>query len=481
MNQPLRHVALVVTMLFLLLFGSTTAIQVVQQSRLDNDSRNARAIYDDFGRPRGSLVVDGTPIASSSPTDDIYGQQRSYDPGMMYAPVTGHQSVVYGSTGLERSLDAELSGDSDSLFLTRLTDVVSGRTSQGATVDLTLDPRAQEAAWEALKGRRGAVVALDPRTGAVLAMVSAPSYDPNRMASHSGREVREAWSELNEDRGRPLSNRAIAGDLYPPGSTFKLLVAASALETGRYTKDSMLPGPGTYRLPQSRSVMNNHASGGQEPCGPNDSSTLQSALEQSCNTTFAMLAGELGEDQLASTVQEFGFGERLRIPLSVTPSRIGSDLDGAQLASTAIGQYEDRVTPLQMAMVAGAVANDGVLVQPQLVQRVRAADLTTVSELTPQEIGRPLTAANARQMREMMTGVVTDGTGNGAAIDGVEVGGKTGTAEWAEGRAPHSWFVGYARTDERSVAVAVVVEEGGYGSQVAAPIAQDVMEAVVGR
>ncbi|MGO1199411.1 MAG: peptidoglycan D,D-transpeptidase FtsI family protein [Dermabacteraceae bacterium] len=479
MNRPLRHVWLVISILFVLLFTSTTYFQVIAQDRLNAHGQNDRTLYNEYGRHRGPIVVDGHAIANSQSSDDTYGYLRAYDPGALYAPVTGYYSVVYGFTGLERALNDTLSGEADALFYHRISDILSGRQGRGATVELTLDAAAQEAAWDALDGRRGSVVALDPETGAVLAMVSAPSYDPDRLASHDRESVREAWTELNEDPERPLVNRAIGGDLYPPGSAFKLVVAASALESGEYTAESEIPGPGTWELPNSSAVMNNHAGGGTEACGPDDTSTLAEALRQSCNTSFAMLGVDLGEEQLRETAQGFGFGQRLEIPLSVTPSTIGQDLDDAQLATTSIGQYETRVTPLQMAMVAGTFANDGVVMQPQLVQAVRTSDLSTVAELTPQEIGQPLTAANSAQMRQMMVGVVEDGTGTAAAIDGVEVGGKTGTAEWGEDRRAHSWFVGYGQQEDQKIAVAAMVEEGGYGSRTAAPIAQDVMEAVI--
>ena len=481
MNRPLRHVWLVIGVLFVLLFTSTTYFQVVAQGRLNAHGQNDRTLYNEYGRHRGPIVVDGHAIASSQESGDTYGYLRTYDPGAMYAPVTGYYSVVYGFTGIERTLNDTLSGEADALFYHRISDILSGRQGRGATVELTLDSAAQEAAWKALEGRRGAAVALDPETGAVLAMVSAPSFDPNRLASHDGPAVAESWTALNDDPDRPLTNRAIGGDLYPPGSAFKLVVAAAALESGEYTAETEIPGPGTYQLPNSSAVMNNRAAGGTEPCGPDDVSTLAEALRQSCNTSFAMLGTEVGEEQLRETAEGFGFGQRLEIPLSVTPSTIGSELDAAQLATTSIGQYETRVTPLQMAMVGGAFANDGVVMQPQLVQSVRTGDLSTVSELTPKEVGQPLSAANAAQMRQMMVGVVEDGTGSAAAIDGVEVGGKTGTAEWGEDRSPHSWYVGYGQTDEQKIAVAVVVEEGGYGSRTAAPIARDVMEAVIQR
>jgi penicillin-binding protein A len=478
-NKPLRHVWLVVCVLFVLLFTSTTYFQVVAQGRLNANGQNLRTTYNEYGRHRGPIVVDGEAIASSQESGDTYGYLRGYDPGSMYAPVTGYYSVVYGFSGLERSLNDTLSGEADALFYHRISDILSGKQGQGATVELSLDSAAQEAAWDALDGRRGSVVALDPETGAILAMVSSPSYDPNKLASHDTAAVQEAWTALNDDAERPLTNRAIGGDLYPPGSAFKLLVASAALETGDYTADTVIPGPGTFTLPNSSSVMNNFSSGNTDACGPDDESTLADALRQSCNTSFAQLGIAVGEDQIASTAEEFGFGQRLEIPMAVTPSTIGTDLDDAQLATTSIGQYEDRVTPLQMAMMAGAFANDGVVMEPQLVQAVRTSDLSSVAELTPRELGQPLSASNAAQMRQMMVGVVEDGTGTAAAIDGAEVGGKTGTAQWGEDRAPHSWYVGYGQMDDRKIALAVVVEEGGYGSRTAAPIAQDVMEAVI--
>ena len=479
MNKPLRHIWLVVASLFLLLFGSTTYFQVIDQSRLENDSRNARTVYNEFGRHRGPLVVDGEAIAYSEKTQDRYGYQRIYKHGPLYAPVTGYYSVVYGFTGIERSLNDTLSGESDALFYQRVADTLAGRAATGATVELTLDSAAQQAAWDGLDGRRGTVVALDPTTGAIKALVSSPSYDPNQMASHTTSEVRDAWKSLNDSSDRPLTNRAIGGDLYPPGSTFKLITAAAALETGDYTADSVVPGPGSYQLPKSSSVLANHSGGDRTPCGPDDRSTLTEAMRTSCNTSFAMLGVEIGQDALRRTTEEFGFGESLEIPMGVTPSGIGTDLDDAQLATTSIGQYETRVTPLQIAMVAAAVANDGVVMEPQLVQSVRTNDFAELQKLTPRKLSQPLSAANAQQMRTMMTAVVEDGTGTSAAIDGVEVGGKTGTAQWKEGRAPHSWFVGYAQDGDTRVAVAVLVEEGGFGSRVAAPIAKDVMEAVI--
>lgn len=479
MNKPLRRVSLVLTVLLLLLFGSTTYFQVIKAEELNANGRNARTIYNEFGRPRGPIVVDGVAVASSTKVNNRYGLKREYAEPGLYAPVTGYYSVVYGFGGMEKAMNEELSGKADSLFYDRLMTVLSGHDPQGAQVELTINAKAQKAAYEALGDHRGAAVAIDPDTGAILAMVSTPSYDPNALASHDSKSVRKAWSKLNDDPKRPLSNRAIAGDLYPPGSTFKLLVAAAALESGNYTPESEIPGPGSYQLPNSSTSMSNHPNGDTSPCGPNDVSSLQSALQQSCNTSFAMLGVQLGEDALKNKAAEYGFGTKMQIPLSVTPSSMASDMDDAQLALSSIGQYEDKVTPLQMAMMAGSFANDGIVMEPQLVKSVRTGDLKEVKALAPREKSQPLSAAHAAQMRQMMEATVTDGTAKRAQIDGAEVGGKTGTAQWAKGKKPHSWFVGYAMKGDKKVAVAVVVEEGGYGSTVATPIARDLMKAVI--
>ncbi|CAM3984220.1 peptidoglycan D,D-transpeptidase FtsI family protein [Helcobacillus massiliensis] len=477
MNKPLRHVSLVLAVLFLLLFGSSTYFQAIRTHELSADSRNARAIYNEYGRARGPIVVDGEAVATSTQVNDNYGYQRSYDPARTYSSVTGYYSVVYGFSGIEAAMQKELSGDADALFYQRVRDLISGRPARGATVELTIDPAMQKAAVDSLDGRKGAVVALDPETGAVLALVSSPTFNPNDLAGHDTTKVAENWKRLQEDPDRPLRNRAISGNLYPAGSTFKLLVAASALQDGGYTKDSVVPGPGSYRLPNSNSTMTNFSGGDRTACGPNNESSLQAAMQQSCNTSFAMLGVKLGEDKLAATLKDYGFGQEQYIPMKVAPSHIATDMDDAQLAMTSIGQYETRVTPMQMAMVAASFANDGVVMEPQVVKGVRTSSLTQVSTMTPKRMSQPLSASNAAQMREMMQATVEDGTGGAARIDGLEVGGKTGTAEWERGKKAHSWFVGYASDGEKKVAIAVIVEEGGYGSRVAAPIARDVMKA----
>ena len=354
---------------------------------------------------------------------------------------------------------------------------------QGAAVELTIDPAMQQAAWDALGDQRGAVVALDPTTGAILAMVSKPSYDPNVLASHDTAAVTEAWASLIDDPTDPVVNRAIAGTTYPPGSTFKLVTAAAALESG-LTTDSPLPAPDVYTLPGTSTTLQNF---GGSSCSATGAMTMSDALRISCNTAFADLGVRLGADALRDQAEAFGFDTDLSVPMTVTRSRFPADgaIDEAQTALSAIGQYDVRVTPLQVAMISAAIANGGVEMTPYLVSTVRDQDLSVIDTATPAALGRPVSSTTAAALREMMLGVVENGSGTSAQISGVQVAGKTGTAQTTDGAAPHAWFTGFAPADDPQVAVAVVVENGGNagdeatGGKVAAPIARAVIEAAL--
>lgn len=481
MNTPLRRLATVVVIMFLALMGGATWVQFFQAGELNADQRNVRTLYREFGNDRGPIVVAGESIASSAPVDDPFGYQRSYAQGPLYAHVTGFYSVVYQRSGIEAAMNTELNGSADSLFYSRLQDLVTGREPQGAAVELTIDPAAQQAAWDALGDQRGAVVALDPRTGAVLALVSKPSFDPNVLAGHDTAAVVAAWEDLQAADGGPLTNRAIAGATYPPGSTFKLVTAAAALEGG-LAPDAPIPAPDTFTLPTTSQELGNF---GGSSCSPNGETTLADALRISCNTAFAQLGVELGDRVIREQAEAFGFGAALDVPMKVTESSFPADPDAPQTALSAIGQYEVRVTPLQVAMISAAVANDGVLMEPHLVRAVRSGDLEVVTETDPTELGRAVSAETAATLRDMMLGVVEDGTGQRAQISGVQVAGKSGTAETSDDVAPHAWFTAFAPADDPQVAVAVIVENGGdlgseaTGGAVAAPIARAVIEAVL--
>ncbi len=483
MNTPLRRLASVVVIMFVVLMGGSTWVQFFQADRLNNDPRNVRTLYREYGNPRGPIVVGGNAVAQSTPVDDPFGYQRSYPAGPVYAPVTGFYSVVYGPSGVERAMNTELNGSADSLFYSRLEDLVTGRQPQGAIVELTIDPAVQQAAWDALGDQRGAVVALDPTTGAILAMVSKPSYDPNVLAGHDTRAVNDAWTALNADESEPMANRAIAGNTYPPGSTFKVVTAAAALEAGM-TPATEVPAPVELDLPQTTANLHNF---GNTACSPTGTTTLADALRISCNTAFGQLGLDLGQEALREQARAFGFDTPLNVPMKVTESHYPDTLDAPQTALSAIGQSEVRVTPLQVALVSAAVANGGVQMQPYLVQSVRSQDLTVVTEAQPEELAAPISPTTAAALRDMMVAVVDDGSGTAAQISGVRVAGKTGTAQTTEEAAPHAWFTAFAPAEAPQVAVAVVVENGGTmgseatGGRVAAPIARAVIEAVLAR
>ncbi|RYV51836.1 peptidoglycan D,D-transpeptidase FtsI family protein [Pengzhenrongella frigida] len=482
MNTPLRRLSVVVIAMFVALMAAATWTQFVQASTLNADPRNVRTLYREFDNSRGPIVIAGEPVASSTAVDDAFKYQRAYANGPLFAPVTGFYSVVYGRTGIERAENDVLTGTADSLFLSRVQDLFTGRQPQGSSVELTIDPAVQQAAWDALGDQKGAVVALDPTTGAILAMVSRPSYDPNILAGHSTPAVNDAYRLLADDPTNPLINRTIE-ETYPPGSTFKLVDAAAALEAGM-TPDTQLAAPQTLALPGSTATISNF---GGEVCGPGETVSLAEALRISCNTAFAQLGMDLGDDALRAQAEAFGFDAELQVPMTVAVSRFPADPDVPQTALSAIGQYEVRATPLQMALVSAAIANGGTQMKPYLVQTVRNPDLDVIDEASPTELGRPVSAATATALRDMMIDVVANGTGKSAQISGVQVAGKTGTAQTTAEAAPHAWFTAFAPADAPRVAVAVVVENGGSlgneatGGRVAAPIARAVIEAVLAR
>ena len=482
MNAPLRRLSVAVMLLFGLLLLNVNYLQVVRADDLHNDSNNPRLIAEEYSRERGPILVAGKPVAFSKATDDRLKYLRKYSDGELYAPATGFYSLVYGSSGIERETNSILAGTDDALFVRRVIDLLTGASPKGGSVALTLDPRAQKAAFDGLAGRRGAVVAIDPTTGALLALATSPSYDPNLLASHSPAEVRRNYKRLDRKPSRPMLDRALR-QTYPPGSTFKIVTSAAALESGRFNPDSPVYGGASLDLPQTDADLPNFDG---RPCfGGNP--TLTEALMFSCNAAFGKIGLELGDDALRAQAEKFGFNQAFEVPMRSVASYFPEDPNPPQTAQSAIGQFDVRATPLQMAMVAAAVANRGVLMAPYLVQEVQAPDLSVIDSARPREVGTAVSPQTAAELAEMMTAVVDSGTGTNAQIPGVKVAGKTGTAQQGGGRKPHAWFVSFAPSDtEAEVAVAVVIEEGGgaaeiSGNQLAAPIARAVMEAVLQR
>jgi peptidoglycan glycosyltransferase len=483
-TKELRRLSIVMLAMFLALFVSTSVIQVGQAANLANTPGNRRALYDSYEIQRGSIIVSGTPIAQSVPSDDVYSWQREYVDAAMWAPVTGYMNpVLDAKTRIESTENSVLSGSDENQFFSRIDRALTGQVPRGSNVELSLDADVQRAAWDALGDQQGAVVAIEPSTGRILAMVSKPSFDTNTLAAHDPDAVNAAYDQLAADPTQPLTNRAIEGNLNPPGSTFKLVVASAALASGRYTPDSTFPNPASYTLPQSSSVVSN-AGGGA--CGGGDTVTLATALRLSCNIPFAELAVELGDDAIREEAEKYGFNSAFTMPLTSTPSTYPSTLDAPQTALSGFGQGQVRATPLQMAMVSAGIANGGVVMNPRMIDRVIEPNLSVGQEGSNSEYGRALESNIAAQMVTMMTANVQDGAASNARIDGVQVAGKTGTAE-NDARPYTLWFTGFAPADDPKVAVAVVVENGGgqgqngSGNEIAAPIAKKVMEAVLGK
>ena len=361
--------------------------------------------------------------------------------------------------------------------------ILSGQPQTGFSVELSLDAAAQKAAYDALGGLQGAVVAIEPSTGRILAMVSTPGFDTNLLATHDADAANATYDQLVQDPLKPLSNRAIAGDLNPPGSTFKLVVAAAAYASGDFTPDSTLPNPASYTLPGSSNRVSN-AWGGT--CGGGETVTIAEAIRLSCNIPMAELAVKLGDDAIREMAEKFGYNQSFETPLESTASSYPRALDDAQTALSGFGQGQVTATPLQVAMISAGIANDGLVMNPRMVDQVIGNDLSVVRSYDDTEFGRALEPDIADEVTDAMVASVSTGAAQGARIDGIDVAGKTGTAE--NGNKPHTlWFTGFAPADDPAVAVAVVVEDGGgqgqsgSGDTIAAPIAKKVIEAVLGR
>jgi peptidoglycan glycosyltransferase len=469
------------TAIFTVLLLALTYVQFFAARSLEAHPWNNRSLYEQFGADRGAILVGGEPKAYSEPSDDDFEYQRVYADPLAYGHLTGYFSLVYGATGLEAALGEELSGASDEQFYDRVVSMFSGDQPRGASVELTIDPELQQKAYDLLQGRKGSIVALDPKSGAILAMVSSPGYDPNELASHDSASVIAASERLNGDPDGPLVNRAIAGDLYAPASTFKVIDTVAALESGKYDRQTQIPNPQELPLPGTDVTLPNYVNGG---CAARPQADLEFALEQSCNTPFAQIALDLGEDAIRQTAQNFGYGEPLSVPLQVTPSLFPEELNDSQLALSSIGQYDVRTTPLQVAMTSAAIANDGVQMKPQLVRTVRSSDLSVIDELSPEQLRRSTSADVAATVSDLMVEVVDDGIAGGAAVPGVEVAGKTGTAEiGSEEGLNDAWFTGFAPADDPQVALAVVFEDVDVatGASLTSPSAKQLFEAVLNK
>lgn len=494
MNAPLRRVGVVAMVLFGLLFANLNFVQWHKANDYRTSQYNGRVQVAEYDRQRGVIQVSGKAAAQSIATDDSLKYLRQYPYKAAYAHVIGYKPVNGTPTGIEYIENEFLAGTSDQLFADRLRDLWSNEKTPGGNVVTTLSVRAQDVAYKELinnnnDAKVGAVVALDPATGAVLSMVSTPSYDPNSLVSHDTAAANAAYDKLAANPSQPLLNRTI-GETYAPGSIFKVIDSAAALEHG-YTLNTSIPAGSAYQAPGTTHVIRNAAS---SIC-PESQVTLIEALTESCNTGFAQLGVALGPQALTDTAASFGFGDSdLKVGqlgkdngLPVAASEVGkltTDSGGPDqpiTAQSAIGQANTRVTPLQAALMAAAVANDGVQMRPYLVQQLLGPDLTPYSIADPRELRTSCSPSVARNLQAMMVSVVENGTGKKAQIDGYQVGGKTGTAQTTSGAKDHGWFIGFAMKNGKPVvAVAVLLANAGSGgSGEAARIGGQVMKAVI--
>ncbi|MFE0699454.1 peptidoglycan D,D-transpeptidase FtsI family protein [Streptomyces sp. NPDC058872] len=484
MNKPLRRVAIFCGLLVLALLVRDNWLQFVRADELNANPKNRRIQIERYSNERGNIVVDGKPITGSVDSQDkFYKYKRTYVDGPMWAPVTGYASQAYDANQIEKIEDGILTGNDDRLFFDRTLAMFTGEKRKGGDVVTTLNGAAQKAAYKGLGKNTGAVVAIEPSTGKILAMASTPSYDPSTFAGYSG-EDEKAWVALEEDKNKPKLNRAIR-EIYPPGSVFKVVTAAAALENGKVTDiNAATDTPEGWKIPLSDREMVNHSGG----CA---NASLTKALEISCNSVFAKLGDDVGRDKMVEMAEKFGFNSEQFTPVRSSASVYDKTADRGGNALSSIGQFNTATTPLQMAMVTAAIANDGKLMKPYMIDQLRAPNLDVIKQNDPEEMSRPVSAENAQLLQQMMENVVTRGTGGNADLnmDGVKVGGKTGTAQHGEKNAkrPYAWFISYAMTSKGSpVAVAVIVEDAAgtdrediSGGGLAAPIAKAVMKAVL--
>lgn len=478
MNQAIRHAWSAAVILFVVLLAAASYIQVIGAEKLNTNEHNSRQIYQQFGAARGPILVDGAPIAESVPADsENFEYQRTYNDPELYSGLTGFYSLTYGATGLENKLNNELSGTSDELFVDRLQSLLTGEQVEGAQAELTIDPQIQELLYSKLpEGISASAVATEPDTGRILGMVSRPTYDTNLLAVHSGAEAAQNMEEIEGD-GLPYQNRPTQQTV-SPGSTFKLIDTVAMLESGDYTPDSNLEVPNSIDLPQTENSISNFEGGICANVGSND---LGWIFAQSCNTPFASAAMDLGQDSILDVAERFGFNQSFDIPLSVSGSNFPTDsMPDATLAQSSLGQVNVQATALQMNMVSAGIANDGVVMKPQLVESLRGPDMSLMQDFSPEVFNEATSDDVAADMTEMMRRAVTEGTASTSGSSSVDWAAKTGTAEFRDDRV-HSWITGFAPADDPEIAVTLVYEDVEYetGHNLTVSNMKDIMETVV--
>ncbi len=472
MNKRISRLGLMFVIVFLALYINLTYLQVWASSKIISHPRNTRGIAKELLIERGHIITsDGQVIAASKKSGQFY--QRFYPKEDLYAHITGYYSLRYGRSGLERVYNKELLGKKEIASLDDyLQSLVEGETKGHALV-LTIDSHLQEVASRALGKQQGAVVALNPQTGEVLALVSNPAFDPNPLTSLNANVAARSWENLRTDSLQPLISRATY-EWYPPGSTFKIITTAATLESGLAEPTTLFNCNGQLELPLTSHVVKDF--GGKR----HGEITLEDALRVSCNNTFGELGLELESDTLVDYAEKFGINQEIPFELAVTKSIVPENQDAPSTALSAIGQKDVRLTPMQMALISAGIANEGVIMQPHLVKEIRGHKGQIIKEFKGKRWKKAVSSDTADIITKMLYEVVERGTGRAAKISGIEIAGKTGTAQVPNG-APHAWFTCFAPVNDPQIAVAVVIENGGSmgndatGGRVAAPVAKEII------
>jgi penicillin-binding protein A len=499
LNRSIRRVSIAVLILFLILLVNVNYLQAVEAPSLANGQLNNRAEYNQTQVQRGNIVTqDGVTIAGTKQVNGgLFKYKRTYSDGPAFAPVTGYDTIFTASqapnyaTGVERAENDLLSGTGNQLAFRNFIDMITNKPQKGASVQVTINSKAQLAAYQGLQqtlqGKTingvqqvGGVVALNPSTGAILAMASYPSYDPNQLAVQNTGTAGNLVGKLAGENPSPLINNASQTTL-PPGSTFKIVTSSAwyTQMTSRNPQQKVFS-PQPLKLPNGNHLNDDN----DEACGDGTGQTpVITAFAQSCNTPFANIGLDLGGPLINATAEKYGFNTAADIPgVTTSASQFVAEADPSLTAYDAIGQHDTTETPLQEAMIAATVANGGVLMKPYLIGQVTASDLSVVAQTQPQQLAQPISATVAGYEKQMMIAVVqdSDGTGfqyNQNALNGLEIAGKTGTAETGVSSQPDAVFTAFAPADNPKIAVGVMIEGGGYGAAAAEPIAVAVIKA----
>jgi penicillin-binding protein A len=505
MDRQIRRLGIAFVALFAVLFGQVAYVQVFAADRIANDPANAqRQIIAEYKVQRGAIVAaDSTVLALSVENPDPnapYRYVREYPGGDLYGHITGYYSRIYGRAGLEQAMNSYLAGSAPALAISNVTDLVLGRPKKGGSVYTTIQPAVQRAARDALGDYQGAIAAIDPENGDVLALYSNPGYDPTTLSTGDSESIRQAWEQLNADPQKPLLSKAFQ-ELFLPGSTFKLVTASAALENG-WGPERLWQNPAVLDLPTTNDDLENF--GGSLCNGGSSQVTMAEAFQESCNVTFGEIGLQLGPERLSRQARAYGFCLTMpeeqpdcvepTVPFDLPfqngrfPEPAYFDERVPAIAYSAVGLDNDQMNPLQLALMSGAIANGGTLYAPRLVSEIRDPQGRVVESFGDRAYGRAISTETAVRMRDLMVSVVQGGTGYTAAIPGVTVAGKTGTATNGENVPPNAWFTAFAPagpSDTPDVAVAVIVLNGGNlgneatGGRVAAPIARQVIEAAL--